>query len=213
MLLEIEDLGFRRGEAWVLRHLSLALNPGELLGVVGPSGVGKSTLLRLILGLLEPTEGCVRFEGRPWSGLPESARRAHRPRLQALPQEAKASLPPHRTGARLLQDAAKVFGLPKTTWPPRFTEALEGARFEEAWLSKLPGQLSGGQAQRLALARVLVAKPALLLLDEPFSAQDPLQRRDLVETLGVLREEGTALLVVSHDEGPLRALRAGLLRL
>lgn len=205
-LLEVQDLGFRRSTTWILRHLDFSLKAGEAIGLSWPSGEGKTTLLRLVLGLLEPEEGSIRLAGEPWSPLAERLRRPHRPLLQACPQEAKASLPLHLEGRRILQEALRAFRVSPSEWSLRLGEACVRADFPEALLDLPAAQLSGGQGQRLALARALVARPSLLLLDEPFSAQDPLQVRSLVETLARLKAEGTGLLVASHDKGPLRAL-------
>lgn len=211
MLLEAQDLGFRHGEAWILRHLDFRLEAGAALGLAWPSGAGKTTLLNLVLGLIEPREGCLRFQDRPWSPLPERERRPFRPLLQSCPQEAKASLPPHLSARRILKEAGQSFRVPEAEGASRVEEARSRAGFPEASLDQAAGELSGGQGQRLALARALVARPALLVLDEPFSAQDPLQVRALVGTLAQLKAEGTALLIASHEQGPLRALGCGML--
>lgn len=205
-LLDVEDLGFRYGERWVLRHLAFTLEASEAIGLSWPSGGGKTTLLRLLLGLLDPAEGAIRVAGEAWSPLPERLRRSRRPRLQACPQEAKGSLPPHLTARRVLEEALNTFGVPSSEAPNRLLEACQRAGFPEAKLDLPTPRLSGGEGQRLALARALAARPRLLLLDEPFSAQDPLQVRSLVETLAHLNAAGTGLVIASHEQGPLRAL-------
>ncbi len=186
--------------------MSFGIAPGEALGVVGASGAGKTTLLHLGLGLLEPTEGVVRLEGQPWSGLPERARRPRRHRLQAVFQDPLASLPPHRTGWEILAEPSEIQGRgsPASRWEAAARMAAR-VRFPEAALAQRSTAWSGGLAQRLCLARALMLEPALLVLDEPFSALDPTLGGHLLALLGELKAEGTALLLASHD---LRAVRA-----
>lgn len=193
-LLEGRDLGFHREQRWILRSLSFSLEPGTALGITGPSGTGKSTLARLLLGLLEPHEGEVRLEGLPWSGIPERKRRPRRGRIQAVFQDPLGSLPPHHTARRILQDACTLHG--QDTTP----EALaERAALPRAHLSCLPSTLSHGLAQRLALARALTSRPALLVLDEPLSALDATLAQHFLHLLEALKREGTALVLVSHQ--------------
>lgn len=187
--------------------MSFAIAPGEAWGVVGESGAGKSTLLHLVLGLLEPTEGRIALEGDPWSPRPERERRPRRPRVQAVFQDPLASLPPHRTGWEILQEPLDIWAR-GTEAERRAAAARMAARvkFPEAALDQRPAAWSGGLAQRLCLGRALMLEPALLVLDEPFSALDPTLASHLLALLLDLKAGGTALLLVSHDLPAVRIL-------
>jgi len=187
--------------------VSFSIAPGEAWGVIGESGAGKTTLLNLVLGLLEPTEGRITLEGAPWSPLPERQRRGRRPRMQAVFQDALASLPPHRTGWEILQEPLEVWQ--RGNAHARRTAAARMAarvKFPEVSLDQCPEAWSGGLAQRLCLGRALMLGPALLVLDEPFSALDPTLGGHLLSLLLSLKAEGTALLLVSHDLPSVRIL-------
>lgn len=191
----------------VLREVSFSIARGEALGVVGASGTGKTTLLNLVLGLLGPTEGRIFLEGAPWSPLPERERRARRPRMQAVFQDPQASLPPHRTGWEILQEPLEIWdrGTPATRREAAARMAAQ-VKFPEAALAQRPGAWSGGLAQRLCLGRALMLEPALLVLDEPFSALDPTLAGHLLALLLDLKAEGTALLLASHDAAAVETL-------
>lgn len=167
---------------------------------MGASGAGKTTLLHLVLGLMEPAEGAVRLDGLPWSGVPERDRRPRRTRIQAVFQDPHASLPPHRTGWEILAEPLEIQGR-GTPASRREAAARMAARvkFPEATLNQRPAVWSGGLAQRLCLARALMLEPALLVLDEPFSALDPTLASHLRALLLDLKAEGLALLMASHD--------------
>jgi len=191
----------------VIRDVSFSIAPGEALGVIGASGAGKTTLLHLVLGLLEPTEGRILLEGAPWSPLPERERRLRRPRIQAVFQDPIASLPPHRTGWEILQEPLGVWER-GTEVSRREAAARMAARvkFPEPALDQRPAAWSGGLAQRLCLGRALMLEPALLVLDEPFSALDPTLAGHLLALLLDLKAEGTALLLASHDGAAVEVL-------
>jgi ABC-type glutathione transport system ATPase component len=199
-LLSVQGLGLRRGEAWTLRGSSFEVEPGEAWGIVGESGAGKTTLMQLVLGLLEPTEGRILLEGAAWSSLKERERRARRPLLQAVFQDPLASLPPHLTGWRILTEPLEIHRRGDAA-ARRAAAASMAARvkFPESALEQLPAQWSGGLAQRLAVGRALMLEPKLLVLDEPLSALDPTLAGHLLEVLLELKAAGTSLLFVSHD--------------
>jgi ABC-type glutathione transport system ATPase component len=191
----------------VLEDVSFTIAPGEAWGVIGASGSGKTTLLNLVLGLVEPTEGRITLEGGPWSPLSERQRRLRRPRMQAVFQDALASLPPHRTGWEILQE-------PLAIWQRGDARSRQAAaarmaarvKFPEASLDQRPEAWSGGLAQRLCLGRALMLEPIMLVLDEPTSALDPTLGGHLLALLQSLKAEGMALLVASHDLPSVRTL-------
>ena len=185
----------------------LTIATGEAWGVIGASGSGKTTLLNLVLGLLEPHEGRITIQGAPWSPLPERDRRLRRPRIQAVFQDALASLPPHRTGWEILQEPLEVWQRGDAA-SRRDAAARMAAKvkFPEACLDQRPEAWSGGLAQRLCLGRALMLEPALLVLDEPFSALDPTLAGYLLALLLAVKAEGTALLLASHDLPAVRIL-------
>ena len=184
---------------WDLRGLTFSMAPGEAWGIVGESGAGKSTLLNLVLGLVEPTEGRILLEGKPWSPLSEKGRRPRRPRIQAVFQDPQASLPPHRTGWEILQEPLDIWRR-GTQVERREMAARMAARvkFPASALGQRPGDWSMGLAQRLCLGRALMLEPALLILDEPFSALDPTLAGHLLAMLREIKIEGTTLLLASH---------------
>jgi len=199
-LLEVRNLGVRRGDRWILRNLSFEVQEGQAVGVVGPSGSGKTTLAWTLLGLLEAEEGAVRLEGSPWSPLPEARRRRRRGVIQGVLQEALASLPPHRKGWEILAEPLVIHGR-GTALQRRELVAAAAARvkFPEACLEQCPSQWSGGLAQRLSVARALMSEPRLLVLDEPLSALDPTLAGHLLRLFLELKAEGLALVFISHD--------------
>ncbi len=213
-LLEVQDLGVRRGDRWILRNLSFEVQEGQGVGVVGPSGSGKTTLAWTLLGLLEAEEGQVRLDGWPWSALAEGDRRPRRADIQAVFQDPLASLPPHRNGWEILEEPLVIHG--RETAPQRRQLAAAAAarvKFPEAALAQRPGQWSGGLAQRLSVARALVSKPKVLVLDEPLSALDPTLADHLLQLLLELKREGLALLFISHDPRAVTRLCDHTLRL
>lgn len=199
-LLAVCGLGVQRGDCWIFRNLSFSLEPGQALAVQGQSGSGKTTLLWTLLGLQTPTEGEVRLSGAPWSSLTEAQRRPTRNDIQAVFQDPLASLPPHRTGWEILEEPLVIHRRGDASGRKESVAAMAArVKFPEACLGQRPGQWSGGLAQRLCLARALMLNPKLVALDEPLSALDPTLASHLLALLLELKQEGLALLLVTHN--------------
>lgn len=194
----------------VIRGLDLEVEPGETVVLVGRSGAGKTTALKLVNRLVDPSAGSVRVEGRPtteWD--PVELRRRTGWVIQEI------GLFPHMSVARNVGIVPELLG-----WPPERIDARVRALLETVGLppgryaERRPDRLSGGQRQRVGVARALAADPPLLLLDEPFGALDPLTRADLQREFRDLMERlGKAALFVTHDLREALALgdRVGLL--
>ena len=177
---------------------SFEVERGEIFVVMGLSGSGKSTLIRMLNGLLEPTSGTVEVGGKRITGVPDAAlRRIRRENVSMVFQH--FALLPHRTVIDNVAYALEVQGIGRD-------ERLERARKYitmvglEGWGDKLPDQLSGGMKQRVGLARALAADTDVLLMDEAFSALDPLIRREMQEQLVELQAElGKTIIFITHD--------------
>ena len=205
-LLDIADLtvsyGGRHG-APVLSQVELTVRPGEILGVIGETGSGKTTLARAVVGLAPVRSGRITFEGTEISALRGRRLRDFRRagRLQFAFQDPLRALDPDiPVAATIAEPLAIAASADKAERESRVREALLAVGLDPALSDRLPGQLSGGQRQRVLLARALVTRPALLLADEPVSALDAANRNHVLRLLADLRDlSGTALLVISHD--------------
>ena len=190
-LASIQQLSLSYGGATgapVLRNLNLDITPGEFVVVVGTSGVGKSTLLRVLAGLAQPTSGEVKLN------LP-----VDRARLPVAMVFQEARLLPWRTVSSNVAFGLEALELSREERHRRISEALTLVRLGE-FAKRWPWQLSGGQRQRVGLARALAVKPSLLLMDEPFGALDAITRAALQDELvRVWRETGVSILFVTHD--------------
>jgi len=200
----------RRGGTTVLGPLDLAVERGETLAVLGPSGAGKTTLLELLLGLARPDAGEVRFGGAPLTG---DDMLSVRRRIGYVVQG--GGLFPHLTARENVGLVARWLGWEEARLSARVSELVELARLPPALLSRYPAELSGGQAQRVALVRALVLDPEVLLLDEPLGALDPVTRAELQDDLAaVFARLGKTGVLVTHDvaEAALLGERVALLR-
>ncbi|MGV8965064.1 MAG: ABC transporter ATP-binding protein [Cellulomonas sp.] len=191
-------LGVRKafGTHQVLDGIDLTVRDGELAAVLGASGCGKTTLLRLVAGFTSPDAGTIRL-GDDLVADGDQFVPAQRRRVGYVPQE--GALFPH-----LDVQANIVFGLPRAQRKVRHRvdELLELVGLERAIRARAPHELSGGQQQRVALARALAPRPALLLLDEPFSSLDATLRTETRDAVvRALRNAGAAALLVTHDQG------------
>lgn len=178
----------------ILAPTSFRIAAGETLAVVGRSGAGKSTLAEIVLGLRAAASGSVAVVGRPWP-----APRAHRHLVQGVPQDAAAAFVPRWALRRSIADAVRRL-TDGTDVDRRIDRAAELAGLDRALLDRRPSEVSGGQAQRAAIARALAAEPAVLVADEPTSALDPARTAAVSQTLvDLARSTDTALLLVTHD--------------
>lgn len=179
----------------VLAGLDLTIERGEALVLLGRSGSGKSTTLRLVNALLEPSAGEVFVDGRSvadWD--PIALRRSTGYILQDV------GLFPHFSVSGNVALVPRLLGWDPETVDARVDEMLELVGLESALYDRLPSELSGGQRQRVGIARALAGRPGLLLCDEPFGALDPVTRFDLQREFRALRERlGTTVLFVTHD--------------
>lgn len=193
--LEITDLGVHIGTREVLRNLSLTIPSGSFAALLGPSGCGKTTLLRAIAGLVRPSSGAIRF-GKQLVSVSSLVLPPHKRNIGYLPQE--GGLFPHLNVAENVGFAIAK-NLRKSEREEMVAEMLELVGLS-GFQKRRPYQLSGGQQTRVALARALATKPAIVLLDEPFSNLDHALRAEISsEVVSLLKRTKTTSLMVTHD--------------
>ena len=202
--LELRAVTKRRERRAVVDAVSLAVRAGESIAVVGPSGSGKTTLLRVVAGLEVPDEGEVWLEGRRVSAPRQIVAPAYDRHLGFVFQD--LALWPHLTIGEHLDFVLKAARVPAAERSARARDALMRARIE-GMADRHPHELSGGEQQRAALARAIVTRPRLLLLDEPLSNLDPDLRSELRRELARIRRElDLTVLHVTHDREEAAAL-------
>ncbi len=179
-----------------LRDVSLSVEAGEFCVLLGPSGCGKTTLLRMANRLVEPTSGTITIQGKNILDQdPVTLRRNIGYVIQGI------GLFPHRTVAQNVATTLKLVGVEKNQIKKRVNELLEMVRLDPSvYRDRYPADLSGGEAQRVGVARALANNPSLLLMDEPFGAIDPINRAEIQqEFLGLQRTLGKTVILVTHD--------------
>ncbi len=215
MLLEANHLSKRyRGpdHHWrqAIEDVSFTLHAGRTLGIVGESGSGKTTAARVVLGLLEPDAGSVRFSGREWNGaadarVSERQRQPWRRDISVIYQDPLSSFDPRWNVQQILEDALQAGGVVRSEREERVTGLLQQVRLSTDIAARGPLQLSGGQRQRVAIARAIANRPRLIVCDEPVSALDMSVQAQVLDLLADLQDElGVAYLFISHDLGVIQ---------
>ncbi|MBT2365374.1 ABC transporter ATP-binding protein [Streptomyces sp. ISL-10] len=180
--------------------ISFDVAAGETLGLVGESGCGKSTTGRMIVRLLEPTAGSITYDGRDISHLSQRGLKPLRKDMQMVFQDPQSSLNPRQTVARIISDPLMVQGSPAAEARTRAAELMELVGLIPEHIDRYPHEFSGGQAQRIGIARALATSPRLVVADEPVSALDVSVQAQIVNLMERLqRELGLAYLFVAHD--------------
>lgn len=199
-LLAAHNVAQRYGGRHVLRGISLQLAAGESLGIIGESGAGKSTLARLLMALERPSQGQVLWSGDDVNALPAAQLRARRARVQMVFQDPYSSLDPRWRVGRSITEPLHLLPMGPDQRQQRLQEVLAAVQLEPDAAQRFPHQFSGGQRQRLAIARALVTRPSLIVADEPLSALDVSVQAQILSLLRDLqRREGISLVLVSHD--------------
>ena len=197
--IELKNLWKEYGDQVVLERLNAEVEEGEFVTVVGASGCGKTTFLKLLLGTESPTRGQLLLDGKPIPDEPDESRGIVFQRYSVLPHLdalANVMLCGELEASRWL---GRAFGATRKQLRERAVEMLESVGLGGA-LDKYPHELSGGMQQRLALAQALIKKPRILLLDEPFGALDPGIRRDMHQlVLKLWREQALTVFMITHD--------------
>ena len=207
-LLTVTGLGRRYVETGLFKHrefhavcdVSFTLQRGEILGVVGESGCGKSTLARLILRLIEPSSGHVRFEGQDITALQATKMRRLRRHMQLVFQDPYSSIDPRFSIQDALLEPYHIQGVALDSADQTVTSLLDMVGLGGAVARRYPHQLSGGQKQRVSIARALALKPSLLVLDEPTASLDVSIQAQIIGLLDRLRvDNNLTYIFISHD--------------
>ena len=212
-LLEIESLvvAYRAGpgrKRQAVSNVGLKIAKGESLGLAGESGCGKSSLAKAVMQLIRPVSGQIRLNNENLTGLPKSRLRQLRPKFQMIFQDAASALNPRRTiGRSIAMPLALQGGLSRAQRKRHTCQMMERVGLDPALFDLLPYQLSGGQCQRVQIARALICEPELLICDEPVSSLDPLARAQIIGLLDRLRKHSQlSMLFISHDLAVLNTI-------
>jgi oligopeptide/dipeptide ABC transporter ATP-binding protein len=209
-LLDIEGLGVSFGRQRVLSGVRLAVRTGEILGVIGETGSGKTTLARAVVGLAPVSAGRIAFDGTDLTALRGKSLRTWRRggQVQYVFQDPLRALDPQHTVATIVGEGLAVAGaLRPAVIAERVATALTQVGLDPVLSTRTPGQISGGQRQRVLLARAIATRPRLLLCDEPVSALDASNRNHVLRLLADLRTEaGVTIVVISHDLSSLAGI-------
>ena len=200
---------FPVGEGQVIRavdHVSVSLDRGQTLGIVGESGCGKSTMARAILQLIRPTSGSVSLKGTELTQLKGRELRNLRQQMQMVFQDPRGCLDPRMTVGALLIEPLRVHNLGTSSERTRWAhEMLERIGLDSKFMSRRPVEMSGGQQQRVAIGRALITKPELVICDEPVSALDVSIQAQVINLLGELQKDlGVAFVFIAHDLAVVR---------
>ena len=194
-MIQLEGLTKRYGDVVAVEELTLTVGAGELLVLLGGSGSGKTTTLKMINRLIEPTSGVVRLDGADTASMP-----AHELRRRIGYAFQQVGLFPHMTVAENVAITPSLLGWAPDRVRRRVDALLELVELDPEMRDRRPDELSGGQQQRVGVARALAAGPSVMLLDEPFGALDPLTRQRLQESFRRIRQEvGLTAVFVTHD--------------
>lgn len=215
-LLEVEGLSVRYGSHKVLDGIRLRAEPGQIVGVIGETGSGKTTLARAIVGLVPAESGRVRVDGVEVTGLTGRARRAHRRSgaVHYVFQDPLRSLDPDLTVGEIVREPLAIAGrLSRAERHDRVLGALHRVGLPAELVDRTPAEISGGQRQRVSIARAVVARPRLLICDEPVSALDASNRNHVLRLIDELRRgdedrghRSMAILLISHDLSSLAGI-------
>ena len=192
-----------------VNDVTFSVNRGETLGIVGESGCGKSTLGRSILRLIEPTDGHVVWQGKDLAAFSKEEMRQARRHMQIIFQDPVASLDPRMTVGQIIGEPLSVFepNLSRSARNERISEMMQAVGLTPEMINRYPHEFSGGQAQRIGIARAIVTRPELIVCDEPVSALDVSIQAQIIQLLKELRERfGLTLLFISHDLSVVRLI-------
>ncbi len=198
-------LGKSTGSVKAVHPITLSVRKGETLGIVGESGCGKSTLARMLVGLLPPSTGTIQIEGK---ALDNADPAAVGKRIQYVFQDPISSLNPRKTIRQVMEAPLKhLHGMPAAKRRERIREIFDSVNLREEFLDRYPHEFSGGQAQRIGIARALAANASILILDEPVSALDVSVQAQVLNLLADLRREyDLTYLFISHDLAVVEAV-------
>ncbi|MEH6941890.1 ABC transporter ATP-binding protein [Bacillus sp. JJ722] len=228
LLLQVEHLkkyfpiksgvfGRQTGEVKAVDDISFTVRKGETLGIVGESGCGKSTTGKMLMRLIEPTDGKVIFDGKDVTSLSQTEMRKLRRELQMVFQDPYASLNPRHTVEKILEEPLIVHGIGNSNERKKLVaEMLETVGLSSYHAKRYPHQFSGGQRQRIGIARALMTKPKLIIADEPVSALDVSIQSQVLNLLEDLQKEfGLTYIFIAHDLGVVRHIsdRVGVMYL
>lgn len=196
--------GGRPGQRWLraVKSFGVAVGAGEILGLVGESGAGKSTVGRLALGLERPDRGRVVFEDEDLSILPERRLRVVRHRMHMIFQDPYQSLHPGMRVRDVVAEPLAIGGVERDQWADRVADAMKEVQLTPVggFINRFPHELSGGQRQRVALARAIAAQPRFVVADEPASMLDVSLKAGILELLGRMRDRhAVGLFFITHD--------------
>jgi peptide/nickel transport system ATP-binding protein len=188
-----------------VRNVTLAVRPGESLGIVGESGSGKTTLARMLVGLDTPDTGEIRFDGQEVRGLDPAGRARWRRDVQFVFQDNAAALDPRHAVGQSILEPLMAGGRPREELQQRLASVLDEVGLSADLATRRPHQLSGGQRQRVGIARALISDPRLIIADEPVSALDVSVQAVILKLINRLRlQRGVGYVVISHDIGVIR---------
>ncbi len=208
---EARDVAFayQGSHKQIFRGIDISIRPGELVGLTGRSGIGKSTLGDILLGLLPPSKGSIYWHGKEISRKMLKNNRNLRCRYQKIYQDPAASFPPNQTAGQAMMDVINYHRLAvdSTSSNTMLLEMLHQLGLEPELLERPPHQLSGGEMQRLALARIMLVNPSFIVADEPTSRLDLSVQAQVIRLLAELtRLRNWSVLLISHDDALVRAV-------
>lgn len=205
MQIETRDIAKRFDTGWICRRhrqviqgVDLIVPPGRRIGVVGPSGAGKTTLGLMLAGILRPDQGVLICGATDLWAARQPLRRRLGQRLQMVFQHPESTFDPRWTMARSLAEPFRLSG--RVAAPRDLTEMMDAVALSPSLLVRRPGELSGGELQRMAIARTLAMDPALLVLDEPTAMLDALTQARVIRLLETIQaKRGISMVLISHD--------------